>query len=262
MKRRQESGEPREQRHPRAHFRFRAVEGDEKGDALTREILIPCQRQEGCRGENYVLRGWPALQRLSSSTTVLLSSSSILAHHPRSPIHPPSRLLCPLFHPSTPLWTYRQLPQAATPAIPAQPPRRRAGLPPGGVTNQRLAIVNSTCAVKQLINKRLFTSCARSRQRRRRWRWRRLAGWPPRCVCTHFNSRNIFLFFRGWIQNGDRKSWLLKEDDYQRRFGFTQRILVEKRVEIKREKEAQKRLRIRKCNVDPEGGKYGCFTCR
>lgn len=30
----------------------------------------------------------------------------------------------------------------------------------GGVTNQRLAIVNSTCAVKQLINKRLFTSCA------------------------------------------------------------------------------------------------------
>lgn len=30
-----------------------------------------------------------------------------------------------------------------------------------GVTNQRLAIVNSTCAVKQLINKRLFTSCAR-----------------------------------------------------------------------------------------------------
>lgn len=29
----------------------------------------------------------------------------------------------------------------------------------GGVTNQRLAIVNSTCAVKQLINKRLFTSC-------------------------------------------------------------------------------------------------------
>lgn len=27
-----------------------------------------------------------------------------------------------------------------------------------GVTNQRLAIVNSTCAVKQLINKRLFTS--------------------------------------------------------------------------------------------------------
>ena len=30
-----------------------------------------------------------------------------------------------------------------------------------GVTNQRLAIVNSTCAVKQLINKRLFTSYAR-----------------------------------------------------------------------------------------------------
>lgn len=194
MKRRQESGEPREQRHPRAHFRFRAVEGDEKGDALTREILIPCQRQEGCRGENYVLRGWPALQRLSSSTTVLLSSSSILAHHPRSPIHPPNRLLCPLFHPSTPLWTYRQLPQAATPAIPAQPPRRRAGLPPGGVTNQRLAIVNSTCAVKQLINKRLFTSCARSRQRRRRWRWRRLADWlagPPVCVHAFQQPKHI-----------------------------------------------------------------------
>lgn len=36
-------------------------------------------------------------------------------------------------------------------------PRRRGW---EGVTNQRLAIVNSTCAVKQLINKRLFTSCA------------------------------------------------------------------------------------------------------
>lgn len=40
------SGEPRrEQRHPRAHFRFGAVDGDEKrdgGGALTREILIPC----------------------------------------------------------------------------------------------------------------------------------------------------------------------------------------------------------------------------
>lgn len=44
--------------------------------------------------------------------------------------------------------------------------RFRRSTPPspqtGGVTNQRLAIVNSTCAVKQLINKRLFTSCARS----------------------------------------------------------------------------------------------------
>lgn len=169
-----------------------------------------------------MLRGWPALQRLSSSTTVLLSSSSILAHHPRSPIHPPNRLLCPLFHPSTPLWTYRQLPQAATPAIPAQPPRRRAGLPPGGVTNQRLAIVNSTCAVKQLINKRLFTSCARSRQRRRRWRWRRLAGWPPD-VCARISTAETYFCssadgYRTEIgSRGYRKKTTTREDSDSRR---------------------------------------------
>ncbi|KYN13424.1 hypothetical protein ALC57_14437 [Trachymyrmex cornetzi] len=32
------SGEPRERRHPRAHFRFGAVEGDEKGGANSRDI--------------------------------------------------------------------------------------------------------------------------------------------------------------------------------------------------------------------------------
>lgn len=56
------------------------------------------------------------------------------------------------------------------PSLRRSPPSPRAPRSPtqttlgargwGGVTNQRLAIVNSTCAVKQLINKRLFTSCA------------------------------------------------------------------------------------------------------
>lgn len=32
------NGEPRERRHPRAHFRFGAVEGDEKGGANSRDI--------------------------------------------------------------------------------------------------------------------------------------------------------------------------------------------------------------------------------
>ena len=119
-------------------------------------------------------RGWPALQRLSPTTTITVVVSHPLSVSQTILIHPSTHLvhlLCPLFTLLPPLWTYRQPPQAATPAIPAQPPRRRAGLPLGGVTNQRLAIVNSTCAVKQLINKRLFTSCARSRRRRR---WRRL----------------------------------------------------------------------------------------
>ncbi|KYN36241.1 hypothetical protein ALC56_09201 [Trachymyrmex septentrionalis] len=35
------SGEPRERRHPRAHFRFGAVEGDEKGGPCNPRVSIP-----------------------------------------------------------------------------------------------------------------------------------------------------------------------------------------------------------------------------
>lgn len=97
-----------------------------KRGVLTREILIPCQRQEGCRSENYVPRGSPP--------------------SPASPCNPRVSIPPSLFPPC---------PVASTNVT------TLGARGWEGVTNQRLAIVNSTCAVKQLINKRLFTSCAR-----------------------------------------------------------------------------------------------------
>jgi len=121
------SGEPRERRHPRAHFRFGAVEGDEKGGANSRDI-------------NSVL-ALGGLQRRK-----LRAEGEYCPLSPASPCNPRVSIPPSLFPPC---------PAASTnvTTLGAQGWE--------GVTNQRLAIVNSTCAVKQLINKRLFTSCAR-----------------------------------------------------------------------------------------------------
>lgn len=142
-------------------------------------------------GENYVPTGVAgALQHLSSlSTLVSLASLSLslcfssslliflpvpLPLFPFLSAHPSFSIYPAAFHHSPP--TQRRISlESATPArfrrnshplsfqlpCPAYPLAvggRTVEEPAGGVTNQRLAIVNSTCAVKQLINKRLFTS--------------------------------------------------------------------------------------------------------
>jgi len=105
--------------------------GDEKGGANSRDInsvLAPGglqRRKLRAEGEYYPSPSQPALSRRRSLSPPL----------PSLPASPP---------------VLRRV-------SPERPPSR-ARREWGGVTNQRLAIVNSTCAVKQLINKRLFTS--------------------------------------------------------------------------------------------------------
>lgn len=92
---------------------------------------------------------------------------SSVSHPPRlslvspSPIPPPPPPL-PSFTPCVDVAASAATPGCDSGAAPPPPSPQTVEEPAGGVTNQRLAIVNSTCAVKQLINKRLFTSCARS----------------------------------------------------------------------------------------------------
>lgn len=97
-------------------------------------------------------RGWPALQRLSSSSSL-----------PRlSLTYPSASSSSALLHPLRGRSSVSRHPWLRFRRCPPPPSPQTVEEPAGGVTNQRLAIVNSTCAVKQLINKRLFTSCARS----------------------------------------------------------------------------------------------------
>lgn len=134
-----------EQRHPRAHFRFRAVVGGRKGGANSRDINSVLALG-GLQGRK--LR-WLGGEPSPPASLILLPSL----------VSPP-----PLTYPSS---SSSSSPLRGRSSVSRHPWLRfRRSTPPspqtGGVTNQRLAIVNSTCAVKQLINKRLFTSCARS----------------------------------------------------------------------------------------------------
>lgn len=125
-------------------------------------------------------RGWPALQRLSSSSSL-----------PRlSLTYPSASSSSALLHPLRGRSSVSRHPWLRFRRCPPPPSPQTVEEPAGGVTNQRLAIVNSTCAVKQLINKRLFTSCARScftrfiiirvpRNEWRRGKRRRERDWPP-----------------------------------------------------------------------------------
>lgn len=120
---------------------------------------------------------------------------SSVSHPPRlslvspSPIPPPPPPP-PSFTPCVDVAASAATPGCDSGAAPPPPSPQTVEEPAGGVTNQRLAIVNSTCAVKQLINKRLFTSCARScftrfiiirvpRNEWRRGKRRRERDWPP-----------------------------------------------------------------------------------
>lgn len=81
------SGEPRERRHPRAHFRFGAVEGDEKGGANSRDInsvlaLGGLQRRKlRAEGEYY-----PPPPRISLQPASLSHRCSSPRALPRPPI--------------------------------------------------------------------------------------------------------------------------------------------------------------------------------
>lgn len=162
--------------------------GAGRGGANSRDINSVLALGGLHRGENYVPTGVVgALQHLSSlSTLVSLASLSLsfsssllilfpvpLPLFPFLPAHPSFSIYPAAFHHSLRrhnVASASSLPPlhdsgATLTPVPAAPSRmplvvggRTVEEPAGGVTNQRLAIVNSTCAVKQLINKRLFTS--------------------------------------------------------------------------------------------------------